>query len=261
MARFRGALVDLDGTVWRGSTPVPGAEAGIRALQEAGVPIVFVTNNTGIRPETFADRLDDLGIDVAGDDLADRVVTATTATAEYLAETHPDAEVYVVGRQAVSDAIRERGLTVVEEGPADVVVAAFTRDLNYALMKRTLRAFRSDTLFVATNPDRTTPAEDGVAPGAGYVVGAVEGMTGRDPLVVGKPSTRLAEMALARLDADPEDCLIVGDRIDTDVLMGERAGMETALVLSGTSTRADAEAGEFEPDHVIESLADVENIL
>lgn len=261
MGRFRGALVDLDGTVWRGSAPIPGAEAGVRALREAGVPVVFVTNNTGVRPETFADRLDDLGIDLPVEDLAERIVSATTATADYLSETHPDASVFVVGRQTVRDVLADAGLDVVSTGPADVVVAAFTRDVSYPLMKETLRAFRSDTLFVATNPDRTTPDEDGIAPGAGYVVGAVEGMTGKDPLVVGKPSTRLAEMALARLGADPGDCLIVGDRIDTDILMGERAGMETALVLTGTSTRADAEAGEFEPDHVLDSLADVERIL
>ncbi|WP_256298348.1 HAD-IIA family hydrolase [Haloarchaeobius salinus] len=263
----RAAIVDLDGTVWRGEAVIPGAAAGIDALVDAGLAVQFVTNSTGVDRETFPETLDSMGIpgDVGG------LSTAASATATYLAEHHPDADVYVVGSEVLYDEIRRAGLTVVSEPdpesrptkrePADVVAAGKAYDIDFDLLTETLWAFDPGTLFVATNTDRTFPTEDGLKPGAGCTIGAIEGMTGRDPLVVGKPSEHMADAVTERLDVAPSDCLVVGDNLHTDILMGERAGMETALVLTGATRREEIGGSGVEPDHVIDSLGDVATIL
>lgn len=253
----RAAIVDLDGTVWRGDEPVPGAAEGIDALRGAGLAIQFVTNSTGVDREAFPDTLESMGVpgDVGG------LSTSASATATYLAEHHPDADVYVVGSDVLHDEIRGAGLTIVESGPADVVAAGKAYDIDYDLLTETLRAFEPGTLFVATNADRTFPTADGLKPGAGCTIGAIEGMTGREPLIVGKPSEHMADAATERLGVAPGDCLVVGDNLQTDVLMGERAGMETALVLTGTTRREEIGGSGIEPDHVIDSLGDVGTLL
>ena len=190
----RAAIVDLDGTVWRGEEVIPGAAEGIDALTDAGLEIQFVTNSTSVDREAFPETLASMGIpgDVGG------LSTAASATATYLAEHHPNADVYVVGSDVLYDEIRQAGLTIVsEQDPssrptrrdrADVVAAGKAYDIDYDLLTETLWAFGPGTLFVATNTDRTFPSEEGLKPGAGCTIGAIEGMTGRDPLVVGKPS-------------------------------------------------------------------------
>lgn len=261
MSTFSAALVDLDGTVWRGSRIVPGAASGIRALRAAGIPIIFVTNNTGATVAEFADRLGRAGLLDEGRPGADQVLNATAATAEYLRDRIPDATVFVIAKPVVAEELARAGVDVVEEGSADVVVAGMTETISFDLLTRTLRAFDRETTFLATNADRTTPSEEGPVPGSGAVVGAVEGMTGREPTVVGKPSTRLAAMATARLGVDAEDCLIVGDNLHTDILMGDGAGMTTAFVLTGASSREEIAVSGIAPDHVLDSLGDVDAVL
>ncbi|MFD1644505.1 HAD-IIA family hydrolase [Haloarchaeobius litoreus] len=263
----RAAIVDLDGTVWRGEEVIPGAAEGIDALTDAGLAVQFVTNSTSVDREAFPDTLESMGIpgDVAG------VSTSASATATYLAEHHPNADVYVVGSDVLYDELRGAGLTIVSEPdpasrprdqePADVVAAGKAYDIDFDLLTETLWAFDSGTLFVATNTDRTFPTEDGLKPGAGCTIGAIEGMTGRDPLVVGKPSEHMADAVTERLGVAPGDCLVVGDNLHTDILMGERAGMETALVLTGATRREEIGGSGVEPDHVIDSLGDVASVL
>jgi HAD superfamily hydrolase (TIGR01450 family) len=254
---YDAVLVDLDGTVWRGDDPVAGARAGLETLAASGLPLVFVTNNTSVRRQEFRERMADVGLPT---DLGP-IVTAGWATAQFLADYHPDDTVFVMGGEALRQDIVDAGLTVVTDGTADVVVAAHDEDVTYDRLTKTLRAFRHDTTLVAPNRDRVYPSEDGPVPGAGASVGAVEGMTGQDALVVGKPETRLADIATDAVDATTSDCLIVGDNIDTDILMGERAGMTSALVLTGVSSRSAAEAAPVQPDHVIDSLAEVGSLL
>ncbi|WP_435344693.1 HAD-IIA family hydrolase [Haloarchaeobius sp. HRN-SO-5] len=253
----RAAILDLDGTVWRGHQLIPGADEGIAALEDAGLRIHFVTNSTGVDRETFPRTLESLGIpgDVGG------LSTSASATATYLAEHHPNATVFVVGSDVLRGEVRRAGLAVVESGPADVVAAGKALDIDYDLLTETLRAFEPGTLFVATNTDRTIPTEDGLKPGAGSTIGAITGMTGRDPLVVGKPSEHMADAVTTRLGVDPGECLVVGDNLRTDILMAERAGMESALVLSGATSREEIGGSGIDPDHVLQSLGDVASIL
>ena len=255
--QYDAVFVDLDGTVWRGHEPIPGVEEGLAALRASGLPVVYVTNNTSVRRAEFRDRMTDAGLP---SDLGP-IVTAGWATAPFLAEYHTDDSVLVMGDAALQRDIEDAGLETVDSGTANVVVAAHDEDISHELLTTVLRAFGPNTTVIAPNRDRVYPSEDGPIPGAGASVGAVEGMTGQDALVVGKPETRLADIAAETVDATPKDCLIVGDNLETDILMGERVGMTTALVLTGVSTRAAAESAPVQPDHVLDSLADVDTLL
>ena len=184
----------------------------------------------------------------------------------YLREHHPEARALVVGEDGLREQIRTAGLTVVDgEASADavdVVVASIDRDLSYDDLSAALWALQDGAALVGTDPDRTIPTEGRDLPGSGAVVGAVSHVADRTPdAVLGKPSETARRIVRERLGLPPEDCLVVGDRLDTDVALGARAGMETALVLTGVATRADAERADPAPDHVLESLADVAGLL
>lgn len=255
--QYDAVFVDLDGTIWRGHEPIPGVDTGLAALDASGIPVVFITNNTTVRRQEFRSRMDAVGLPT---DLGP-IVTAGWATAQFLAEYHPDDTVFVIGDEALRLDIEEAGLAVVDSGTANVVVAAHDEHVSYDRLTAALRAFGPDTTLIAPNRDRVYPSADGPVPGAGASVGAVEGMTGQEALVVGKPETRMADIAAESVDATTKNCLIVGDNLQTDILMGERAGMTTALVLTGVSTRAAAEAATVQPDYVLDSLEAVDTVV
>ena len=260
MARLRGALVDLDGTVYRGNRLVPGADAGLDALSTAGVTPVFLSNNATKRPAEYREKLAELSIEVP----VERILNSAAISADYLAAHHPDAGVYVVGEASLRAELRDAGLSVVSDPAAtDVVLASLDRSFDYDTLQDVLDADRGgETLLFATNPDRTCPVERGEIPDCGAVIGAIEGLLGRDlDRVLGKPSQETIDVALSRLGVAPDECVMIGDRLETDVRMGELAGMETALVLSGVTDRADLAAADVEPDHVLDSLADAREIL
>ncbi|MFC7199194.1 HAD-IIA family hydrolase [Halospeciosus flavus] len=168
---------------------------------------------------------------------------------------------FVLGQPELVDEVRDAGLDVVDDGVADVVVAAYDDRITFDRLTRALRAFGPGTVFVATNRDRSTPEPDGLVPGAGATVGAVEGMTGHDPLVVGKPETRLGEIAAETLGISLDGCLMVGDNVHTDILMAERAGIDSAFVRTGVSSEADVESTGIRPTHVLDSLADLPSLF
>ncbi|PSP42676.1 HAD family hydrolase [Halobacteriales archaeon QH_6_64_20] len=206
MVEYTGAIIDLDGTVWRGDDLIDGAREGIDALREAGVAVTFVSNGTDIDRDAFDERLEELGLPT---DI--EVITAASATAEYLADEHPDAEAFVIGQQPIAAELDAAGISATDvagtddadaetepadSGPADVVVAGREPDLNEALLDDVLAAFDAETTFVATNTDRTHPiGGEEIIPGAGATIGAIQGMTGTEPTVVGKPAAQMAETA------------------------------------------------------------------
>jgi 4-nitrophenyl phosphatase len=256
----RGAIVDLDGTVYRGGSLLPGARTGLDTLREAGHAIQFVSNNPVKSSAEFADRLADLG--VAAD--PDEIVSAAGATATALERTHPDARLFVIGSRGLCSVLEDRGFALVDDPKAcDVLVASYDRGFDYDDMTDGLRAIEAGAAFVGTDPDRTIPAEDGRAvPGSGAIVNALAGVVDRDPdWIAGKPSATMAETALDRLDCAPQNCLVIGDRLDTDVAMGERHGMATVLVLTGVTDRATLAESDIDPDHVIEGLGDIGSVL
>ncbi len=257
--RFAGALVDMDGTLYRGDAPIEGAGDAIDVLREAGVAVQFLTNNPTKSPENYVKKLAGMGIDASPTD----IVTAGVVTADYLAREHRNDDLFVVGEPDLTQVLSEAGLSLTgDPAETDAVVLSLDTGLDYDLFTRTLRAIGPDTPIVATNPDRTKPGTDGVVPSAGVVIGAVEGMTGRGPdVVAGKPSEVAARFALDRLGVSAGECLLVGDRLDTDIEMGSKTGMTTVLVRTGVTDEETLSGSEIEPDAVLDSIADIERVL
>lgn len=257
---IRGAVVDLDGTVYTGETLVPGADDAIANLRTAGVTPLFFSNNPTRDGEAFVDRLAGMGVDARPGD----AISAADVTAEYLGAEHAGETVFLVGSDSLATILRNRDVTLTGDPVgADVFLTSWTDEFDYADLQAGLDGIDDGTTFLATDPDRTYPASDGrFVPGTGAISGSVAAAVGRDPdRVLGKPSRTALDHALDRLDVPPGECLVVGDRLNTELAMGERAGMTTVLVLTGVSDRADVEAADIRPDYVVDSLADVGSVL
>ncbi|SNR39259.1 HAD-IIA family hydrolase [Halorubrum vacuolatum] len=260
MTRIRGALIDLDGTVYRGGDLLPGSLDGLGALEEADVDVVFLSNNATKRPTDYRRVLAGMGIDVP----LSSICNSAAIAADFLAEQHPDAGVYVIGEPALKAELRDADLDVATDPAAtDVVLASMHLGFDYAVFQDVLNADRlREPPIYATNPDRTCPVENGEVPDCGPVIGAIEGLLGRTiDRVLGKPSRVTIDVALGRLGFQADECVMIGDRLDTDILMGERAGMHTALVLTGVTDRDDLADADVEPDHILDSLGDIGGVL
>jgi 4-nitrophenyl phosphatase len=256
----RGVVLDVDGTVLRGDRLLPGADRGLAAVADAGLRRLFVSNNPTKAPPAYADRLRRAGVD-AGEG---EVVTAGTVTAAYLREEHAGADVFVVGEAGLLELLDPVPVTVVADpAAADVVVVSIDREFDYDDMTDAMAALRgTDVTFIGTDPDVVIPAADRDVPGSGAVVNAVAGVAGRDPeAVLGKPHPAAQRIVRERIGLPPGDCLIVGDRLDTDVEFGRRAGMTTVLVRTGVTGEAELAAADPRPDHVIDSLGDLGDLL
>lgn len=255
-----GAIVDLDGTTYRGGALIPGAADGVEALRAAGLDVLFFSNNPTKDGTAYADRLTDLGIPTAPEEAC----SSGVATTEYLREHHSGDRILLIGDGGLRDQLRRADLRLTDEPrEADVLVASWTGEFDYEDMQTALAGVDESTVFLGTDPDRTFPLGDGVLiPGSGAVIGAVAATVGREPdAVLGKPSEFAVELALSRLDASPESCLVVGDRLDTDLAMGERAGMTTVLVRTGVADAGDVPGSDVQPDYVVDSLGDIEPVL
>ncbi len=256
----RGAIIDLDGTVYRGNELCAGAAQGVNSIRNAGLNLLFFSNNPLKDGEDYIERLTDFGLDVhPGEACSSGVVTT-----EYLVEHHPDDRVFCIGAEGLREQFRAADLDLTTTPTeTEVLVASWTGEFDFGDMRDALAAVEEDTAFLGTDPDRTFPMENGTAvPGSGAIIGSVAAVVGRDPdAILGKPSETALQAALDRLGVDPEECLVVGDRLDTDLRMGDRAGMTTVLVLSGVADRDDIARSDIEPDYVIDSLGDIGSVL
>ncbi|XVH32262.1 HAD-IIA family hydrolase [Haloferacaceae archaeon DSL9] len=259
MTELTAAIVDLDGTVYRGDDLVPGAKAGIEALRNRGIDVLFLSNKAIERRDDYREKLDRLGVSVT----RDRVVNSSAITARYLAERHPTDGVFVVGERVLERELEDAGLAITDD-PAeiDVVVASMDREFGYDALRIALDGMTEATAFYATNPDRTCPTADGEIPDAAGMIGAIEEVTGYDlDRVLGKPSQVTIDVALDLLETTPDRCLMVGDRLETDIAMGNRAGMTAVLVLTGVTDRTDLGRTTAEPDYVLDSLGEIETVF
>ena len=257
---YRGVVVDLDGTVLSGDALLDGAADALREIRDSGAGVLFLTNNPTRPPAEYARRLARLGVDARPDE----VLTATSATIDYLREHHPDDAVFAVAEESVTSQLRDAGVTLVADARrADTVVVGYDREFSYSDMVAALRAFDAGAdALVGTDPDITVPTPDGPVPGSGAIIDAVANVVERDPdAVLGKPSDVTARLALDRLDVPPAECVLVGDRLDTDIAMGERVGMTTVLVRTGVTDDEALAASTIQPDYVRDSLADARDLL
>ncbi|MEW6227998.1 MAG: phosphoglycolate/pyridoxal phosphate family phosphatase [Bacillota bacterium] len=259
MTSFEGYILDLDGTVYRGERLIPGARDVVTTLRAMGKRIVFLSNKPIETRADYAAKLTRLGIPTEVDD----VINSSLVMARYLADHAPGCRAYIIGEAPLVDELRGAGIEVVEDPVGsgtrvEYVVIAFDRTFTYAKLNCALQAVRCGARLVATNADRTCPVQGGEIPDAAGMIGAVEGTTGRKvELVVGKPNPMMLETASRRLGLKPNQCLMVGDRLETDVVMGKMAGMATALVLTGVTHRDDVVMSNVQPDYVLESIAEI----
>lgn len=253
------AIIDLDGTVYRSETVIPGAPEGIALLRDAGIDTVFVTNSETKSREACRDRLASLGIEAD----VSQFVTSASVTAAYVTDHYPGNAVLVIGEQALHDEFTQAGAAVTTEpADADVVVVGNDSNFDYETLARGLRAVDAGAALIGTNGDRKVPTDDGMYPGAGALIEAIAYAATHDPdRICGKPNQPMIDVSLETLGTDPADCLIIGDNPETDIEMGRRAGLTTVLVLSGVVDNTDLLLGGKPADYVIDSLGEIGTVL
>lgn len=249
---YDGYIFDLDGTIYLSDTLLPGAHALLAGLRQAGRRVAFVSNNpTRPRDEVVA-KLTRFGIAVEPHE----VVNSALVMVQWLRAYAPDACVYVVGEQPLITELQSAGFCLSDQpGTITFVIASFDRTFVYEKLQVAFDAIRAGARLIATNADRYCPVPGGGQPDAAAIIAAIEACTGVTcEMVVGKPSPFMAKTASDLLGIPPSNCLIVGDRLETDIAMGKQAGMAAALVLTGASTRADLATAPHQPDYVIDDL-------
>lgn len=258
MPDFRALVLDLDGVVYVGNRPVSGVAGFLRRWGEKGGEVVFVTNNSSLSREGYAEKLRKMEISASPQE----ILTSGYLTAEYLRRRAPGARVYVVGEEGLRKELERAGMVLVNgerAEEAEYVVVGIDREFNYRKLEAALRALNGGAEFLATNADPTYPTERGLLPGAGAMVSALSFSSGRKPKVMGKPSPRMYREALRLLGTKPEETAAVGDRLDLDVVPAKRLGMVSILVLSGVTKRKDLRGleGRKRPDLVLDRLSDL----
>lgn len=251
---YRGWLFDLDGTVYLGERLIPGADTAIAALRAAGRRVVFLSNKPVQTRTEYAAKLTRLGVPASPDD----VINSSLVLARYLRDRDPGAPVFVIGEPPMLEEMRAHGFEVRHDERVRWVVIAFDRTFDYAKLNIALQAVKRGARLIATNPDRTCPVEGGEIPDCAGMIAAVEAVTDKKvEIIVGKPSPIILEVALAALGVPADAAAIVGDRIETDMVMGRRLGLGTVLVLSGVTRAADPRIAAVAPDHVVRSIGDL----
>src|SRR6267142_939211 len=251
---YRGWLFDLDGTIYLGERLIPGADAAIAALRAAGRRVAFLSNKPLQTRAEYAAKLTRLGVPAAPAD----VINSSLVLARYLRDRDPGAPVFVIGEPPMLDEMRAHGFEVRPDERVRWVVIAFDRTFDYAKLNVALQAVKQGARLIATNPDRTCPVEGGEIPDCAGMIAAVEAVTGTTvEVIVGKPSPIILEVALARLAVPAADAVMVGDRIETDIVMGKRGGLATVLVLSGITRADDPRIAEVAPDAVVRSIGEL----
>ena len=254
LSKIRHLIVDMDGVLWRGNEPLAGLAEYFAFLRQHGIGFILATNNSSRMPEQYVAKLARFGVEVP----AERVLTSAQATAAYLATlAPPGTPVYAIGEEGIRRALEQHGFVLADEG-AVYVVSGWDRQLTWEKLATAALLIHAGAGFIGTNPDSNFPTERGPVPGSGAQLAALETTTGIAPVVVGKPEPWMYQEALRRMGARPETTAVVGDRLNTDIAGGVRAGLATVLVLSGISTKADLAASPVKPDLV---CADIKELM
>ncbi|GAB2701545.1 HAD-IIA family hydrolase [Nocardia thraciensis] len=245
-------LTDMDGVLVHEDHLVPGADKFLSELQANDIPFLVLTNNSIRTPRDLQARLRHTGLDIP----PEAIWTSALATATFLDEQRPGGTAYVVGESGLTTALHDIGYVLTDSDP-DYVVLGETRTYSFEAITTAIRLVERGARFIATNPDATGPSREGVLPATGSVAALITRATGRDPYYVGKPNPLMMRSALRRIGAHSQSTVMIGDRMDTDVISGLEAGMRTILVTSGISTRASVEHYPYRPTVVLESVADL----
>jgi 5'-nucleotidase len=249
---IRSWLMDMDGVLVREEVAIPGADRFLARLRELELPFLVLTNNSTYTRRDLAARLAASGLRVP----EQAIWTSALATARFLSDQRPAGSAFVIGEAGLTTALHDAGYTLTEREP-DYVVLGETRTYSFERITRAIRLIAAGARFIATNPDATGPAVDGPLPATGSVAALISRATGVEPYFVGKPNPLMMRSALNAIDAHSETAAMIGDRMDTDVVSGLEAGMETVLVLSGVTTRVEAERHPYRASRIVDSIADL----
>ena len=245
-------LTDMDGVLVHEGEPVPGAPEFVNRLRSSGKPFLILTNNSIYTARDLQARLRRMGLDVP----VESIWTSALATAQFLDDQRPCGSAYVIGEAGLTTAMHEVGYILTDTEP-DYVVLGETRTYSFTAITTAIRLILDGARFICTNPDPTGPSNEGVLPAVGSVAALISKATNVDPYFVGKPNPMMMRSALNTIGAHSESTAMIGDRMDTDVLCGLEAGLETILVLSGISTRAEVDRFPYRPSRVVASIADL----
>jgi NagD protein len=242
--------MDMDGVLVHEEHAIPGAQEFIARLRERELPFLVLTNNSRFTRRDLAARLRRSGLDVP----EEAIWTSALATAHFLESQRPGGTAFVVGEAGLTTALHEANYTMSDEDP-DYVVLGETRTYSFEAITKAIRLVERGARFIATNPDTTGPSPDGSIPATGSVAAMISRASGVEPYFVGKPNPLMMRSALNALDAHSETTAMIGDRMDTDVVAGLEAGLETILVLTGVTARGDAERFPYRPSRIVDSVA------
>lgn len=246
-------LIDMDGVLVRGQHIIPGADQFIQTLHARDIKFMVLTNNAMYTPGDLAHRLQIIGLPID----ADHIFTSAMATARFLRSQHSNGKAFVIGESGLTEAIHNAGYVITDVDP-DYVVLGETFSYNLEYITRAIRLVSAGAHFIATNPDPTGPTEHGIVPACGAMAALIEKACGRGPFFVGKPNPFMMRSALNHLGVHSENTVMIGDRMDTDIIAGIESGMETILVLSGVTQREQIADYPFQPQHVVDTVAHIE---
>lgn len=247
---IRGIIMDMDGVLWRGDERLPGVLEWFAFLRERGMPFTLATNNSAKSPQDYVQKLAKLGIDGIA---PGQIVTSGTTTVSWLRGHYPvGTRIHVLGGDGLKRLISDAGYVLADD--AELVVVGIDIHVTYEKLKRASLLIRTGARFIGTNGDVSIPTPEGLAPGAGSLIAAISAATGQQPLIMGKPNAPMFLAAVEALGVLPEQALMIGDRLNTDIAGAQAVGLKTALVLTGVSTREEAEADASPPDGIFENL-------
>ena len=248
---IKALIIDMDGVLWKAEHPIGDLPAIFRRIQDLGLKAIFATNNSTRTVEKYVERLHRFGIEAN----AEQIITSSLATVHLLKKRYPDGgPVFVVGETGLIETLKSSGFYQQDENVL-AVVAGMDTTATYAKLSQATLLIHSGAAFYATNPDSTFPTPRGPAMGAGGLIAAIQTSSGVAPIIAGKPYTPMMNLVLEKLNLAPEEILAVGDRLNTDIQAGKNIGCKTALVLTGISTRAEAEALDSPPDIIAADFA------
>jgi len=261
MKRIKLVIFDLDGVIYRGSKLIKGADKTIKWLKTRNIKVAYLTNACSHSRKGRICKMLGLGLNAEEHEM----FTTSYAVCHYILKNYPPKKrkVYYIGQKGLEEEMGLHGIRVVEAEKADIVVVGWDPDFNYKKMTDGFRAIERGADFIATNVDATFPVEDGLVPGAGAVVASLICTTGKQPKVIGKPNLFILKMILDRFGVKKEEVMMVGDRLETDILFGKKAGMKATLVLTGVSKKSQIKKLEKwkKPDYVLESVNDLPSII
>jgi 4-nitrophenyl phosphatase len=258
LSKIRALILDMDGVLWRHKTPIGDLAAIFNQINTMGLQVMMATNNSTNNPANYVLKLAGFSVSVA----QEQIVNSGWATAQYLRNRFPQSnKVYIVGDQPLVDLMASFGFENSSENPS-AVVAALDRGITYEKLTTANLLIRAGIPFIGTNPDRSFPIPGGQqAPGAGAILAALEAGSGIAPTIIGKPQPAMYRAALERLGTTPEETLVVGDRLETDILGAQKTGCPSALVLSGVATREQAEEWSPRPEIIAKNLESVVELI